>query len=54
MTAFVVGVFYSLDALYGERRDRSILFWNRCQFPTSQPCFRRRVYPLVVLRCLWL
>src|SRR5260370_7246511 len=27
-TALVVGIFYSLDALYGERRDRSILFSN--------------------------
>src|SRR5262249_55895422 len=27
LTAFIVGVFYCLDALYGERRDRSILFW---------------------------
>src|SRR6202008_2097761 len=27
-TGFLVGVFYSLDALYGERRDRSILFWK--------------------------
>jgi ABC-2 type transport system permease protein len=26
--AFLVGIFYSLDALYGERRDRSILFWK--------------------------
>lgn len=26
--AFIVGVFYALDALYGERRDRSILFWK--------------------------
>jgi ABC-2 type transport system permease protein len=26
--AFVVSIFYSLDALYGERRDRSILFWK--------------------------
>ena len=24
----LVGIFYSLDALYGERRDRSILFWK--------------------------
>ena len=24
----VVGIFYCLDALYGERRDRSILFWK--------------------------
>jgi ABC-2 type transport system permease protein len=27
-TAFIIGVFYCLDALYGERRDRSILFWK--------------------------
>ena len=27
-TALIVGVFYSLDALYGERRDRSTLFWK--------------------------
>jgi ABC-2 type transport system permease protein len=27
-TALIVAVFYSLDALHGERRDRSILFWK--------------------------
>ena len=27
-TAFIVGIFYCLDALHGERRDRSILFWK--------------------------
>ena len=27
-TAFIVGTFYCLDALHGERRDRSILFWK--------------------------
>lgn len=27
-TTFVVGFFYCLDSLYGERRDRSILFWK--------------------------
>jgi len=26
--SFIVAIFYSLDALYGERRDRSILFWK--------------------------
>jgi ABC-2 type transport system permease protein len=26
--AFIVSVFYALDTLYGERRDRSILFWK--------------------------
>ncbi len=28
LTAFIVGVFYCLDALHSERRDRSILFWK--------------------------
>jgi len=28
LTAILVGVFYCLDALHGERRDRSILFWK--------------------------
>jgi ABC-2 type transport system permease protein len=28
VTALIVGFFYCLDALYGERRDRSILFWK--------------------------
>jgi len=27
-TAFIVGFYYCLDALYAERRDRSILFWK--------------------------
>ena len=27
-TAFIVGIFYCLDALHGERRDRSVLFWK--------------------------
>lgn len=28
VTAMIVGIFYCLDTLYGERRDRSILFWK--------------------------
>ncbi|MGH9566264.1 MAG: ABC transporter permease, partial [Candidatus Angelobacter sp.] len=27
-TALLVGLYYALDTLYGERRDRSILFWK--------------------------
>ena len=27
-TTFIVAMFYCLEALYGERRDRSILFWK--------------------------
>ena len=28
LATLLVGIFYALDALYGERRDRSILFWK--------------------------
>jgi ABC-2 type transport system permease protein len=28
VTAMIVGVFYALESLHGERRDRSILFWK--------------------------
>jgi len=28
MAAFIVSVYYALDTLYGERRERSILFWK--------------------------
>ena len=34
----LVAVFYSLDALYGERRDRSILFWK--SLPVCCPWWR--------------
>jgi ABC-2 type transport system permease protein len=27
-TTFLIAMFYCLDALYGERRDRSVLFWK--------------------------
>ena len=30
-TASILGIFYSLDALYGERRDRSILLFERVE-----------------------
>jgi ABC-2 type transport system permease protein len=28
LSSFVVGIFYALDALHAERRDRSVLFWK--------------------------
>ena len=28
LATFLVGIFYALEALYGERRDRSLLFWK--------------------------
>ena len=35
LTAFLVGAFYSLDALHSERRDRSILFWKSMPVPRA-------------------
>ncbi|HEX3419782.1 MAG TPA: hypothetical protein VHT01_00985 [Candidatus Udaeobacter sp.] len=49
LTAFVVGVFYCLDALYGERRDRSILFWKSLPVSDSATLLSKATIPLVVL-----
>src|SRR5205823_14112300 len=48
-TAFIIGVFYCLDALYGERRERSILFWK--SLPVSDPTtvLSKMTIPLVIL-----
>jgi ABC-2 type transport system permease protein len=49
VTAFIVGVFYCLDALYGERRDRSILFWKSLPVSDSTTLLSKATIPLVVL-----
>jgi ABC-2 type transport system permease protein len=49
ITAFLVGVFYSLDALYGERRDRSILFWKSLPVSDRTTVLSKASIPLVVL-----
>jgi ABC-2 type transport system permease protein len=48
-TAFLVGVFYSLDALYGERRDRSILFWKSLPVSDLTTVLSKACIPLSVL-----
>jgi ABC-2 type transport system permease protein len=48
----VVGVFYSLDALYGERRDRSILFWKSLPVSDVTTVLSKASIPLVVLPVL--
>ena len=48
-TAFVVGVFYCLDALHGERRDRSILFWKSLPVSDRTTVLSKAMIPLVVL-----
>src|SRR5947207_835861 len=48
-TAFIVGVFYCLDALHGERRDRSILFWKSLPVSDFTTVHSKATIPLVVL-----
>ncbi len=48
-TAFIVGVFYCLDALHGERRDRSILFWKSLPVSDLTTLLSKATIPLIVL-----
>ena len=48
-TAFIVGVFYCLDALHGERRDRSILFWKSLPVSDLTTVLSKVIIPLVIL-----
>ena len=48
-TAFIVGVFYCLDALHGERRDRSILFWKSLPVSDLTTVLSKAIIPLVIL-----
>ncbi len=52
LTAFIVGVFYCLDALHGERRDRSILFWKSLPVSDRTAVLSKASIPLVVLPLL--
>ena len=49
MTTFIVAVFYCLDALHGERRDRSILFWKSLPVSDLTTVLSKASIPLVVL-----
>jgi ABC-2 type transport system permease protein len=49
MTSFLAGVFYCLDALHGERRDRSILFWKSLPISDRTTVLAKAGIPLVVL-----
>ena len=48
-TAFLVGVFYCLDALHGERRDRSILFWKSLPVSDLTTVLSKISIPLLLL-----
>src|SRR5262249_48383299 len=49
ITAFLVGAFYCLDALYGERRDRSILFWKSMPVSDRTIVLSKASIPLLIL-----
>jgi ABC-2 type transport system permease protein len=49
LIAFLVGIFYSLDALHGERRDRSILFWKSLPVSDLTTVLSKASIPLVIL-----
>lgn len=49
LTAFVVGIFYCLEALHGERRDRSILFWKSLPVSDVTAVLSKAIVPLLVL-----
>lgn len=47
--AFLVAIFYSLDALYSERRDRSILFWKSMPVSDTTTVLSKAAVPIVIL-----
>jgi len=49
---FIVGVFYSVDALQTERRDRSILFWKSMPVSDLETVLAKASIPIVVLPLL--
>jgi len=48
-TTFIVAVFYCLDTLHGERRDRSILFWKSLPVSNLTTVLAKASIPVVVL-----
>jgi len=47
--AFLISIFYSVEALYGERRDRSILFWKSMPVSDLTTVLAKASIPLFVL-----
>ena len=52
LTAFIVGLFYCLDALHGERRERSILFWKSLPVSDLATVLTKASIPIVILPLL--
>jgi ABC-2 type transport system permease protein len=47
--AFIISVFYAVESLYGERRDRSILFWKSLPVSDLTTVLAKASIPLLVL-----
>ncbi|HKW18175.1 MAG TPA: hypothetical protein VJO35_11775 [Terriglobales bacterium] len=47
--AIIVSIFYCLDALYGERRDRSILFWKSLPVSDTTTVISKLAIPILIL-----
>src|SRR5206468_3871621 len=47
--AFVMGIFYTIDTFYGERRDRSILFWKSLPVSDLTTVLSKFAIPIVVV-----
>jgi ABC-2 type transport system permease protein len=52
LSTFLVSIFYCLDALYGERRDRSILFWRSLPVSDTVTVLTKASVPIVILPLL--
>src|ERR1700690_1900804 len=52
LTGILVSVFYCLDALHSERRDRSILFWKSLPVSDLTTVLAKASIPLVILPLL--
>ncbi|HEX7190138.1 MAG TPA: ABC transporter permease, partial [Thermoanaerobaculia bacterium] len=48
-TTLIVAIFYCLDALYGERRDRSVLFWKSMPVSDLTAVLSKMFVPLIAL-----
>lgn len=51
-TAFLMSLFYCADALHGERRDRSILFWKSLPVSDATTVLVKASIPLLILPVL--
>jgi ABC-2 type transport system permease protein len=52
LTSMLVGAFYCLEALHGERRDRGILFWKSLPVSDLMTVLSKAAIPIVVLQLI--